>query len=286
LRPTPYAEVNELIDVLLSEMIEILGPRLVGLYTFGSLVAGDFDEERSDVDLVAALSDDLDDEEFARLERMHLVVVRRDRRWEERIEVGYIATAKLRRIEPGAEIALISPGEPFHFKQAGTSWLFNLHTVREQGATIVGPPPATLIDPIGTDGLVAAMRPLMREWREWVAELPDVQTWGYQGYMVVTLCRALYTFRTGAQASKQRAAAWAMAELPEWSSLIGDALRWREAGDAEQADRDATLPQTLRFVHFVIDSILAWETDGAPRSRRAGHRSGMSAEISGRSSRR
>ncbi len=41
--PTPYADINELLDQLLSRIQAILSERLIGLYLFGSLVTGDFD---------------------------------------------------------------------------------------------------------------------------------------------------------------------------------------------------------------------------------------------------
>jgi hypothetical protein len=48
--------------------------------------------------------------------------------------------------------------------------------------------------------------------------------------------------------------------------LIRDALLWRNIAD-DPIDHDATLPATLRFVHFAIDTILAGsdgETSGPP----------------------
>ncbi|MEA2598925.1 MAG: hypothetical protein QOF01_5394 [Thermomicrobiales bacterium] len=74
--------------------------------------------------------------------------------------------------------------------------------------------------------------------------------------MIITMCRNLYLFRNHTVASKREAAAWAAQLLPEWSSLIRNALVWREATDDELADQDATLPETSRFVHFVIETIL------------------------------
>jgi predicted nucleotidyltransferase len=52
--PTPYADVNQLLEQLLSSLQTILGKKLVGLYLYGSLVTGDFDHECSDIDLLAA----------------------------------------------------------------------------------------------------------------------------------------------------------------------------------------------------------------------------------------
>ncbi|HLQ30214.1 MAG TPA: hypothetical protein VK140_13360, partial [Ktedonobacteraceae bacterium] len=46
---TPYADINKLLNLLLSRIQAILGEKLIGLYLFGSLVAGDFDYESSDI---------------------------------------------------------------------------------------------------------------------------------------------------------------------------------------------------------------------------------------------
>jgi hypothetical protein len=40
--------------------------------------------------------------------------------------------------------------------------------------------------------------------------------------------------------------------MPEWSSLIQQALVWREDWRNVQVDHEAMLPQTLQFVHLVL----------------------------------
>jgi hypothetical protein len=49
--PTPYTDMNALIEQLLSRIQEVLGEKLVGLYLYGSLVTGDFDHGSSDIDI-------------------------------------------------------------------------------------------------------------------------------------------------------------------------------------------------------------------------------------------
>lgn len=71
MQATSYHDINILLDTLLSRMQAILGEKLVGLYLDGSLVIGDFDPYISDIDLVAALSSDIDDREFEELQNMH-----------------------------------------------------------------------------------------------------------------------------------------------------------------------------------------------------------------------
>lgn len=72
-----------------------------------------------------------------------------------------------------------------------------------------------------------------------------------QSYAVLTLCRALFTDRHGRYVSKEEAADWVQGELPEWTALIEQALRWRIAAPTDAALVAATFPQTERFVQTV-----------------------------------
>ena len=59
---------------------------------------------------------------------------------------------------------------------------------------------------------------------------------GYQSYVVLTLCRMLYTLYTGSVATKPVAARWALATLDaRWAPLIERAWEGRHNSDAEQA---------------------------------------------------
>jgi predicted nucleotidyltransferase len=53
--------VSLLIDELSTRIQVSLGDRLRGLYLFGSMVAGDFDVETSDIDLLAIVESDIGD---------------------------------------------------------------------------------------------------------------------------------------------------------------------------------------------------------------------------------
>ncbi len=253
---TLYAAVNHVLDTLRSEIHHTLGSKLIGLYVFGSLVTGDFDLALSDLDLAAVLATDLDAEEFARLQRMHAAITRDDPAWDDRIEVGYLSVATLRAFDPQATIAVISPGEPFHLRAAEHGWLFNLHVLREQGLTLFGPPPKTLMDPISHEQLAHALRERMIEWRAWTEDHEPIVGRKDQAYAILTMCRALSAHLTGAFVSKREAASWAMGELPEWADLIDDALRWRAASDDGHVDHQATQPEALRFTREITGIVL------------------------------
>jgi hypothetical protein len=121
--------------------------------------------------------------------------------------------------------------------------------VREKGIPLFGPSPKPIIEPISKDEFIRSVKANAKAWRVWIN---DMRTRKSQAYAILTMCRALYTYKNGEQVSKQQAAVWAEQEFPEWSKLIQNALLWREAWRDENVDHDATFPETLRFVHLVI----------------------------------
>src|SRR2546426_5656938 len=111
--PTPYADINELLEQLLSGIQKILGEKLAGFYLYGSLVTGDFEKESSDIDLLAATSADIDEKEGEALHKMHHDFADRHREWDGRIEVAYLAVTALQTFKiRQSKMAIISPGEP------------------------------------------------------------------------------------------------------------------------------------------------------------------------------
>src|SRR4051812_45976805 len=60
MQPTSHPNINTLLTELVSEMEKVLGEKLVGLYLYGSLVTGDFDDDISDIDLLAVTSAHID----------------------------------------------------------------------------------------------------------------------------------------------------------------------------------------------------------------------------------
>jgi hypothetical protein len=177
------------------------------------------------------------------------------RQWEGRLEIAYLSLHALKTFKTHASpIGIISPGEPFHIKEAGKDWLVNWYIVREKGVTLAGPPPTAIIEPISREEYIQSVKEYAEGWRE---RIHDVRNRGSQAYAILTMCRALYTCRNGEPVSKIQAASWAEKELPEWSALIKNAVGWREAQwQEENVDHEATLPGTRRFVDFVIDRIV------------------------------
>ena len=247
------SEIEALLDRLTDEIRQSSNDSLVGLFVYGSLVTGDFDKGRSDIDLLAVVDSDIEDETFDRLDRMHARFVENHPVWEDRIEVAYVPAPALWSFRTRtAQIAVISPGEPFHFKAAGRDYLLNWYTVREVGTTLYGPPPDTLIPEISRSEFVEVAREHAEWWKEQVYEM---RTPGAQSYAVLTMCRALYTHTHRRQASKKQAALWARTYLRQWAPLIQQSLDWLSEDHDEETDDEAGLQETVCFVHDVAGRI-------------------------------
>ncbi len=254
MKPTSYGDINWLLGSLLQEIQTILGEKLIGLYLYGSLVWGDFDHEISDIDLLAAISDELDSDQLAKLNSMHDSFALQNPQWDNRIEVQYFSLNGLKTFKTQrTKMAVISPGEPFHEVEAGKDWLTNWYFVQEYGLTLFGPAPESLIEPISHDEFIQVVKGQALSWRTYIENTRNSRA--YQGYAVLTLCRALYTIQHRTQVSKKQAAVWAQKQLPKWSPLIENALLWRADWRNKNVDPEASYPEVVEFVNYVADQV-------------------------------
>ena len=213
---------------------------------------GDFDPEVSDIDLVAALTSEIDDKEFKELENMHAKLVQKYKPWHDRIEVCYVTTAALKKVKASTDnIVNISPGEPLHHIKLKPVWLTNWYLIREQGLTLFGPSPKTIIQPISKPEFIQSVKDHARSWNKWVR---NMRTRSAQAYSILTMCRALHTYTKGNQTSKKKAALWTQRKLPQWAGIIQNALIWRQTNDKHIDKIDHQ--KTAQFVNYIRDQIL------------------------------
>jgi predicted nucleotidyltransferase len=71
LSPTPYPDVNEILELLLASVRDVLRDQFVGMYLYGSLSSGDFEPAASDIDFLVVTKAMLPEETIAALEAMH-----------------------------------------------------------------------------------------------------------------------------------------------------------------------------------------------------------------------
>src|SRR5829696_1865103 len=86
-----HPDVRALIADVSARLQSVLGQKLVGLYLYGSLVAGDFDYEISDIDLLAATATAIRTNELDRLKTVHAEIEKAYPQWDNRIETAYVS---------------------------------------------------------------------------------------------------------------------------------------------------------------------------------------------------
>jgi hypothetical protein len=246
--PTPYPEVNTLIEQICSGAGHILGGHFIGMYLYGSLTLNAFNEQ-SDIDFLVVTDEPVSDEAFAALAALHDRIAASGLPYADQLEGSYIPKDALRRHVPAQMHPHIDrgAGERLTQWQHDADWVIQRYVLREHGITVAGPPPDTLIDPITADDLWGAVRELLDTW--WGPMIDDpakLRTHdGYHAYAVQSMCRILYTLKNGMVVSKPEAARWAGAELDtRWQPLIQRAMAWQMT--------PADVPETLDFFRYTL----------------------------------
>lgn len=251
-QPTPYAEVNAILMVILTGAQAVLGDRFSGMYLYGSLAGGDFDPQHSDIDFVVVTAGELTGDQVAALAAMHDRIADSGLVCADRIEGAYIPREALRRYDPDrAEYPHLGVGERLRVEWHDSAEVIQRHVLRERGVVIAGPAPHTLIDAVSTDDMRRAVLNILRGW--WAPVLEDpvrLDGHGYQPYAVLTMCRMHYTLCHGSIVSKPAAARWALAALDaRWTGLIKRALAHEPAsGD---------VGETVELIRFTLEHALS-----------------------------
>ncbi len=263
--PTEIADLNKLLDVLLQDVQSILGSNFVGMYLEGSLANGAFDQA-SDIDFVVVTKQDITEDLFLALRAMHDRIALLDARWGFELEGSYVGQQALRRKEEDLDpLVRRAPEHPLYpniergrgqrLKMAphDESWVVHRAILGERGITLAGPPPQTLVDPVSPTELRQAVLSVLSEWPEPLLEQPErLSVWGLHAYVVVTLCRILYTLHHGTVASKAIAARWAQETLDsQWEPLIERAWVWRYHPQPTASDED--VEETIAFIRYALE---------------------------------
>jgi len=255
-RPTPYPELDSVLEELVAGVRVALGQAFVGAYLQGSFAVGDFDRH-SDVDFIIVVTEDLTDGQVHVLQGIHGRIFKLPSPWAQHLEGSYFPAAVLRNPEPPAkQLWYLDHGRHSLVRSDHCNTLVVRWVVREYGMTLAGPSPATLVPPVPVDALRQEIRATIRDWGRQILEDPDRYRNRFcQGFIVLSYCRMMHDLVQGRPGSKRAGAAWAKTTLdPAWSALIDRAWGGRPnpaAAVRESADH-TDFDSTLRFVKYVI----------------------------------
>jgi predicted nucleotidyltransferase len=97
--PTPFLDLNGVLDELVKGAQANLGENLVGAYLQGSFAVGDADVH-SDVDFIVVTNDEVTAEQEAALQEVHRRLFALDVPWAQHLEGSYVTRELLRRVDP------------------------------------------------------------------------------------------------------------------------------------------------------------------------------------------
>jgi hypothetical protein len=206
---TPDSQLEEYLGEVVERLERRLGERLLGAWVVGSGALGDFDPERSDVDVQAVASERLVQEELealaAKLSHPALECPVRGLEF-----VLYARAGLADPLGPAFQLNLnTGPGMHQHAGYDPTEeprfwFVLDVAIAREQSRALVGATAAELLPELPRELVLSALRDALAWWRDHDATSA-----------ILAACRAWAWLEQGRWLSKGDAAAWAAARLDD-----------------------------------------------------------------------
>jgi predicted nucleotidyltransferase len=261
--PTPYPELNSVLRDFVESAKDILSNNFIGAYLQGSFAVGDFDAY-SDVDFIIATEAEPSNEQVNALQPMHERIYNLDSYWAQHLEGSYFPIEILRNYsQRGEKLWYLDNGSRSLIKADHCNTLVVRFVLRENGVTLAGQPPATLINSIPVEALRKEIYGTITGWgQEFINNPTPFNNRFYQTYIVLNFCRMLHDLHTGYPGSKRAGAEWAKINLDSsWIGLID--RTWSGRPTPEISVRQPADPKdfesTLKFVQYIINESKEFE---------------------------
>ena len=260
--PTPYPDLNTVLDELVDSVRTVLDEKLIGAYLQGSFAVGDFDQN-SDVDFIIAIADELSAAQVRELQVMHDRIYSLPCPWAQHLEGSYFPVDVLRSAsKTGGDLWYLDHGARSLIRSDHCNTLVVRSTVRDFGVALYGPDPASLVDPVSVEILRREIYNTMHEWGNEILSNPEkFSNRFYQGYLVLNYSRMLHDLERGRPGSKREAAEWAKTNLdPVWRGLIDRAWACRPdpATSVRQPADPVDFSKMLSFIRYVLEESKQW----------------------------
>jgi Domain of unknown function (DUF4111) len=253
--PTPYPELNIVLREVVDSVQGVLRNNFVGAYLQGSFAVGDFDIH-SDCDFVMVTEEELSDDKVQALQELHERIYCLDIPWAKHLEGSYFPKEVLRQhAHSGGLLWYLDHGSRSLIRHNHCNTVIVRWVVRENGVTLAGPPPKTLVDAMPVETLRKEIMATIGDWGGEILADPDhYNNRFYQAFIVLNYCRMLHDLYRGLPGSKRAGAEWVKANLdPSWAGLID--RTWDGRRDPAVSVRRRADPNdfrdTLEFVRYV-----------------------------------
>ncbi|MBP0460580.1 nucleotidyltransferase domain-containing protein [Streptomyces montanisoli] len=246
---------------LLARFTADLPAYVVALWAHGSLAMGDYQEGRSDLDLVAVVDTGRDGNgERALLAGVHRALMR-DEPLARLLHCTYLSRSRL--ADADLDHFTWAHGEPFERPVTPVA----RQELLCRGRVLRGPSPASLLPPLGEGELAAFVRRDLREY--WYPAAARAELWTQDIWValgMVTLARAAVTLREGRLVTKGEALG-ELARMGAPAAVVEDvrALRYdRDPVPAAEPWRSRRGEAARAFVRAGIDHVLGDDGEATP----------------------
>lgn len=239
-------DYNDISCGVAQKIRDMLDKNFVGVYLFGSLVLGDFDEDFSDIDLMIVVKKDIDACELKKIQELQKYIFKKYPRFGmDGIEMLFVSTYTLDNyLRKKTFLTAVAPGNPLETIICKPEFLIYFYIVRNYGKTLIGVPKEKVFPEILVDDFVSMSNSVaistIPQWKELC-----VKTLHEQFYSVITLCRALYVKENKSYPSKLQAKNWAEDVYPEFKDMIEYAWSLRGKWKKEDKPRDSCRYQEI-----------------------------------------
>jgi hypothetical protein len=236
----PHPEAVVAVRELLRSVHGELGGGLLATWFDGSIALGDFNSQRSDIDLVVLMRNVPSRETIEGIRTVHARSAANAAPWGDEIETIYVTPAALisSAVNSGVPHLYVERGSGGNVVSAplDQSWLMHMRVLREHGISITGSAPSELVGVVSDDELRRAAHWGAEHWlNPYLADPAALVQLGTRVFLVLTACRLLYTSQTGQVVSKMTAATWVLESAPaELRSVIAGAMAWCKTDEVSE----------------------------------------------------
>lgn len=240
--PKDAASADVLVHQLKHTFVNLLGDNLVGIYLHGSLAAGCFQWERSDIDFLIVVRRPLTVEK--KIAVVEAIYALREEGPPKGFEMSAVLEDDCRAMPYPLPFDLhYSPMWQTAYEQDARGYCERMHgedpdltthilTIHAFGTVVHGPSVARVFGTVKREDVLLAIREDLSEVGDRIHENPV--------YYVLTLCRALAFYREQLVLSKKTGGEWALKKLPHaYQGVIQAAL------NAYQTGRDMFYDESL-----------------------------------------
>lgn len=247
-------QYQDVLDKIVGKSKEILGAELVGIYLHGSMAMGCFHPDKSDIDLIIVIKDDITDNQ--KLKFMNEVVELNKAAPSKGIELSIVKEAYCK------EFRYPTPFE-LHFSNAHLQWFIDdpvgyiskmygtdkdlaahFKIIKEYGIVLYGADIQDVFADVPRENYIDSIWCDIEGAKEEILENPV--------YIILNLCRVLAFLKNDLISSKKQGGEWALQNLPpEFHPLILDALESYASGNEMKGDEE----RAHKFADYMLQKI-------------------------------